>query len=436
MKIIRNFALAAFFLAAWFTMAGRATAREFWISTNATGNFHWLWASGKMNHPLDGSTQRNFDKNMNSLPANSIVHLSPGTYRTKGYWGGFGIKTGQKILGSGMEATVLQFPPGLHVGGSGACMIANGYPVTDVEICDLTCDCNALNHLDTYSGIVLNGTHLAVRRVKVINCAHFGGNSEAWGIELGMLGTGSTNDVIEDCEVSHFNYAGGGGISSMCINGSGVMRHNRALLDGGSFGFDAPPGDVLIEGNYVEAAVSGVHGDMAGMTNATVVKNTFKNCNAVCDLDNLHACNVTFAFNNIVVSNICYPQQALGFVFRADRGAWYSNIVIYGNRLDCSTTSESREKDFVYARKVTGLAIINNFVARDLTNDIVHCSNVSQNDNHDLFGNLRRDLNMPNASDESLYYSNRVAEVLARKGLSMDRFNASAGGVSPADLKK
>jgi len=368
----------SFLLIAIGTVRAEAGAREYWISTN-----RMTFNLGTSNNPFNGSTQYKFDTAMNWIPAHSIIHIMPGTYQTKGLYGGYSIKTGQKLAGSGMDVTILKFPLGLRVGGSGAVMIGCNQPVTDSEVCDLTCDCNRSNRFDTYSGVELAGTHNAVRRVKVINCAHFGGNTEAWGIELSDFApmvVKSEGNIIEQCEVSHFNYAGGGGISAITISdGSGIIRSNRVILDGGSFGLNGSWNhDVLIEGNFVEAAVSGLHGDTGGSTNVIVIHNTFKDCNAVCDFGNTFRRNLTFAFNDIVVSNTCYPKQALGFAFRDDHGGAYANILILGNRVGYSASPGSTENDFVYARNVSGLVMADNVVDSHLTNDITKCSNVNE----------------------------------------------------------
>jgi hypothetical protein len=126
----------------------------------------------------------------------------------------------------------------------------------------------------------------------------------------------------------------------------------------------------------VEAAISGLHGDTGGSTNITVIHNTFKDCDAVCDFGNTFRRNLTFAFNDIVVSNTCYPRQALGFAFRNDHDGAYTNILIMGNHIGYSASPGSVENDFVYARNVNGLVITNNVVDPHLTNDILKCSNV------------------------------------------------------------
>jgi hypothetical protein len=97
---------------------------EFWISTNATGNFYFTPSGtvtanvGTIDNPYDGSSQANFDTNMNSFPPNTTIHIMAGTYSTYGNdfasngLTGFHVKSGQKILGSGVDVTTLVLASG------------------------------------------------------------------------------------------------------------------------------------------------------------------------------------------------------------------------------------------------------------------------------------------------------------------------------------
>lgn len=89
------------------TFAETRFSNEFWVSTNVnTAN------SGTLDNPYDGSTQPKFDAVLANLPTNSTLHILAGTYHTLGttYYnnGGGSLQTGQKILGSGIDNTILQ----------------------------------------------------------------------------------------------------------------------------------------------------------------------------------------------------------------------------------------------------------------------------------------------------------------------------------------
>src|SRR5215469_11296901 len=119
---------------------------EFWIcnSTNTANR-------GTLDNPYDGSTRVKFDAIMNAMPPNSTIHILAGTYET---WGSYGWdpKSGDKIVGSGIDHTILHFPSGTPQGGAGNSMIYSQFYLTNTEISDLTCDCNWTGGSYTYSG--------------------------------------------------------------------------------------------------------------------------------------------------------------------------------------------------------------------------------------------------------------------------------------------
>jgi len=155
---------------------------DVWISTRTDA-----LASGALNDPFWGGDETKFDAVMNSLASrtNIRIHLSDGAFRTRGYAdgvsAGWQIKPGWKIVGAGMDATVLKivgaasgghqfFAIGhaLDDGGSPAVVTA----VDFAEICDLTIDCNVDWQSSTNvacGGIRILGQHCMIRRVKVIN---------------------------------------------------------------------------------------------------------------------------------------------------------------------------------------------------------------------------------------------------------------------------
>jgi len=153
-------------------------ANEFWISTNtATADL------GTITDPYDGSTEAKFDSRMANLPPNSTMHIMAGTYQTYGdevYY----LKSGQKILGSGIDVTIFQLVSGTASGTVGTAVLDSQAACNNIEISDLTCDCNYTSGSDTYHGIALDGTQNAIRRVKVVHQAYFGGNTESFGIVL------------------------------------------------------------------------------------------------------------------------------------------------------------------------------------------------------------------------------------------------------------
>jgi len=84
-----------------------------WIAYRTDG----VAGSGTQNDPYDGSTATRFDATMNSLLANTTVHLGPASstnpFTTTGFWttsdgstgSGWQPKPGMRIVGSGIDVT-------------------------------------------------------------------------------------------------------------------------------------------------------------------------------------------------------------------------------------------------------------------------------------------------------------------------------------------
>jgi hypothetical protein len=403
LKNMKNICAKLTILAGLLTVfsAGAATSitNEFWISPYATGNFYTNGFGGTIDGPLDGSSQANFDYNLNSLPANSTIHILAGTYQTHGVE----IKSYQKIVGSGIDVTILQFPAGYYVGGSGPAVVYTGPAVTNAEVCDLTCDCNILNNSDTYNGIEINGTENAVRRVKVIHCGTYGSTDhEAWGIQLENYNfPDSVGNIIEECEVSQYT-GGAGDLFAISMPGpmSGIICNNRifATQDKVVFGLGCSGHDFLIEGNYVQGADLAFHSEVPiGWTNVTIIDNTFNGCGEGADL-HAGANNLTFAFNTIELTNEAWAANAtFAFWFSGDQSASYTNLFIFGNNISFNGVDDGPWNILIKQDGiVSGLVFANNTVDPILTNDfLAYYSNLSMYNNTDGSGNYLSNLNIP-----------------------------------------
>jgi hypothetical protein len=377
------------------------------LETKATGidNVYWVSTNtdsdnlGTLDNPFICNTQTSFDYRMNNLPANSTIHILAGTYQTLGDNDWF-IKSGQKILGSGIDVTIIQLvtnaPSGSFVMGSP--------PGTNIVVSDLTI-AGANTSTLSYSGLCLSGTKLTVSRVKAINLAFFDKsvNSEAWGIGMVSCGYGSTiqseGNIIEDCEVSHFQ--GGSGISAIFFNGSptnsisGIMRGNRVYLSTsvplGYFAFNgAWTHNWLVEDNYVHGGSVGFYGDTGSYLNVVVAHNLFENCYYGIELLYGNRKNLTFASNTILLNpgtNVYNHNDA--FLFYIASGFTYTNIVISGNSVDFSgATICGMTYNFLNADTVGGLTVKNNTVDSLLVNHISDCNAINIQKNFDLNGNI------------------------------------------------
>jgi hypothetical protein len=396
------FAITACVLFTLNITAETIVTNEFWICNNPdTANL------GTLDNPFDGSTRAKFDAIMNLMPPNATIHILAGTYET---WGSYDwqMQSGQKILGSGRDNTVLQLPPGTPQYLAGTSVIYTALPLTNAEVADLTVDCNWHGGGYTYGGISIDGTGNIVRRVRVIHCGDtLHTNSESFGIGLGNATLPvSQGNIIEDCEISEFS--GGPGISAITMNGSpngymsGIIRNNVILLPGNpgvsAFGINGGwLSDVLVEGNYVSGALNAVYSDTGGWTNTLIVNNTFRNCLHGVSIDpaNNPLKNLKIAFNKIdlEVTN----ENCVAFDFWG--GDW-TNVFIFGNTVDFYNAGPS-QGFLIAAQNVTGLVFENNFVDSILASNqlttifFTNVANVTMDNNYDLFGNYLSGLNTP-----------------------------------------
>ena len=366
---------------------------EFWIGTNtASGNL------GTSDHPFVCVTAAQFDRTMSNLPPNCTVHILAGTYSTHGSPAAYSVKTGQKVIGSGMDVTVLKLVPGTPDNTA----VLRSSPGSNMEVSDLTGDANYQGQNGsaiTLHGIILFGSRNAIRRVKVINLAKYGGNSEAWGIVLDSGDVAdSTANVIEDCEVSDFQGGSPGqGISAFSLNGtpkhsiSGVVRRNRVSLQPEVYHpvvalNNAYTSDCVYQENDVDGATFGFYGDTGRSLNVLVARNTFKNVIEGVSLSNARRLNVTFSQNKILLAT---NKVSVEIAFNVQE-TWVTNLSVIGNVVAWNTPPPDGSLGcFLNLSDVSGLRVTDNQVEGTLTNhfwnDIVATNFVSAN-NHDLNG--------------------------------------------------
>ena len=191
-----------------------------WLSTRNDSN-----GSGKVTDPYRADTAAKFDEVMRNLPANTniVVHLSPGTFETQGYYDGaandygWQIRPRMRIVGSGMDITTLKIvAPATPAGSSHVFAIGHsmetGNPampnlVDYAEVCDLTINPNIAQTGLTSArrgAVRLMGNHVRVRRVRVVGWGTMVATSSGIGIALisanPSIGVNSLMDLaVEDC---------------------------------------------------------------------------------------------------------------------------------------------------------------------------------------------------------------------------------------------
>lgn len=391
-------------------------SNEFWISTNATGNLYPT--GGTLASPLDGSSQANFDTNMERLPANSTIHILAGTYQTFGDEAWI-VKTGQKIVGSGVDITTVQLATNAPEEGDGTYTIASegvligGYlPVTNAVVSDLTVDCNwtPANGSITRNGVALDGTENSVLRVKVKNQS-FDTNysSEAWGIALDNSGLlASVGNVIEGCEIDPLIY--GHSISALSFNGgptdivSGLIKNNRVFLSPDPVGAQVAingsgESGVVIEGNYVDGADGAVYGDNGGCTNMIIAHNIFKNCfQGVTYTGYSNRGNITIDFNNFQLT----PGAAAAIdLWTGNPPGILTNVVVFGNTISVYGPGPAGTAAIYAATNIVSLIFADNTIDpliaanQATTTFFVPGGNVHMYNNYDTLGNYIPCLNIP-----------------------------------------
>lgn len=371
---------------------------EIWISTNAAGAH-----LGTRAEPFDGSSAEKFDEACRQIPPDTIIHLMPGTFQTQGA-ASWHLKSGQKLLGDRVDTTILQ----LVDTNSENWVLSSEYVGNNIEIADLTLDANGSPEMKyTRCGAILGGTQNIIRRVRLINCVTGSKVNEGWGLQIEsyFVDGPSAGNIIEDCEISHYQgpvYTGGyfadlyaivmhGGINSPI---SGVIRNNRILTTPSTPVFGIGFGrahDVLIESNYLYGVGVGTHIENSDpMTNIVLAHNRFIGCTALIDMSYNHGQNIAYLYNEIVLTNGLW-NFVLAFKFEPT-GA-YSNIVIYGNTIRCSASPGCSKNMFVEAWNLTGLSVINNCVDTHLANALINCTNITMFNNCDQNGTYPPALN-------------------------------------------
>jgi hypothetical protein len=154
--------------------------------------------SGTVDDPWDGSTAAKFDDIMaNKVSGGMTIHLGPGTFETNGFNLGTGAgwkpKSGQRILGTGMNQTTLKLANNAANGAS--LVLVGNKNDTDYlygfEVSDLTLDCNLGNQQanSTAGAIALTGRNVYLLRLRAINwgTTATGGSAAAISLVRGHL---------------------------------------------------------------------------------------------------------------------------------------------------------------------------------------------------------------------------------------------------------
>ena len=380
-------------------------ANEFWLSTNpVTGN------TGTAKQPFDCSTMAKLRAVITHLPTYCTIHFVPGLFTCSGITP----KTGQKYIGSGMGVTTLQFPAHMKTSWRGATMFNTTItlpPVSNIEIMNLTIDCNVLNSNNnmTMNGIEMDGCNLVARNVRVINTCKFGSDSEAWGISFGPGAlTDSEGNAIVGCQISQF-LGGYNNLSALVMQGndnhsiSGTIISNTVIGNTNVYILSingTATHDWLVKGNRTESCTVGFYGDTGGYTNAVVTDNSFINCAVGLDLNGTGVRKNIYFLNNTIELFQGFNNQGVYGVWLNDENNNFTNITIAGNtvhyRGSNGPTNSGGPLMFILNPRnvINGLNIFNNKLDSRLGNERSFSTNnafpLNVTNNYDMSGNYLR----------------------------------------------
>jgi hypothetical protein len=337
------------------------------------------------------SPATNFDAIMESLPAKATIHLLAGTYVTTGCYG-WGPKTGQTIIGAGINSTTLRFPTNLSPYFKWLIEPHPPYHQTNITVSDLTLDCNYQpGTLISLNGICLHGSGNTIERVRLVNAASFTKSSRDYVESFGIIITAfpfpsATNSVVKDCIVSNYlcNYVNN--MSAIAITSDGGQILNNQVVSGGRnyvLALGCIGKGCLVSNNVTRGCKIGYHSDtVGGSTNLTVRLNQFLDCACAFFVANSTNYDLDFSSNHIVLSNDDPNFSTVGMFFCPPVA--FTNVVVAGNSislgsLNLTNGAPTPGVNFIRANNVSGLNIRDNSVAAGLRSSFVNCAGVTTN---------------------------------------------------------
>jgi hypothetical protein len=270
---------------------------EVWVSSsNSVADFNTgtILGNGFLSTPFYGD----FDAIINSQPANTLFHLLPGTFSSRGNANNAGdpyLLAGDRLRGAGIDITTIQRNSSFYgYANTNASEVRTIYANADnVQVSDLTVDCNGSNtSSNKYEAIHYYGNRDIVRNVKAINAS---GNStngtEAFVFFLEYTNPPATyGDYIEDCIVTNVlgTYVNGiqaAGDTTVMNNHvylpviTNVLELNNPPTQNFYVGINvAAANNPSVINNYVYGGLYSFYADTGNITNILAFGNHFINC--------------------------------------------------------------------------------------------------------------------------------------------------------------
>lgn len=349
--------------------AGAAANPEVWISAQPTA----VPGAGTAASPYDGSTQPKFDSIIASLESmqNIHIHLGVGTFQTDvtkaiGYPGtGIEPHSGWTIEGAGMYLTTLQAVGNLAGQHYDHELIKTNpsFSIDNVTVKDLTLDCNwsamsaSADTKNSEKWSVVYGTNIggSYNTLLRVRCIHQYGSvangAESFGLLVGGMAGGSTNNLVKDCVVEEPSgnygppFALGNNINSVVegCRGQGIDDGEYPKFNTGGVGVGNDVNCTIRNNNFIDC-LSIAYNDTGTLDGLTVINNTLTRgvvgvaLNAGADPTWTKE-DIEIAGNNINVQNRSpgYGSMSYGILIN---GATSSNVSISENQISFSPTGQ------------------------------------------------------------------------------------------------
>ncbi len=238
---------------------------EVWIAHAAPSA---LSGSGSISDPYLVSNAIDLDNLLASFGPGTTIHLAPGTYTTQGHSNGLTTgwtpRRGQRIVGAGVDLTVLQLVVASPTANAAYFVIGadDTTVINELEISDLTLDANqrlAAHSSIAAGGVKVYGTHLLLNRVRVINAGTL--TTSKRGNAIAVAGAFPDNPepfdaVVEECIIDQVYLSN---VREMaCIS---LASGERAADGFPAFHKGCVVRNCLIDCKYVsnEVAISSIH---------------------------------------------------------------------------------------------------------------------------------------------------------------------------------
>src|ERR1051326_863899 len=158
----------------WFLLL-ESQASEVWLLAGSASSRP---GSGTIDDPYIISSAQDFDELLDLLAPYAKINLGPGVYLTQGHSQGLTTgwrpKSGQRIVGSGVDISVIRLAVSSPQAGAiyFGVGIDDSKPISDFEMTDLTIDCqqSATAHSSIATGAVkAYGSHIFLQRIRAFD---------------------------------------------------------------------------------------------------------------------------------------------------------------------------------------------------------------------------------------------------------------------------